>query len=124
MNRRPIDFYIKGLPFDIRQEIFKRLEVVHPYRMRKLLDKPNGYPIFRSLGYTEDEITEHLAIYPPRFAAVNEYMIENGRPPLFTDPHDTYRSALESVDLMEKKTEEQLLLQFGCLWQEYTPENI
>lgn len=121
MNDRPIDFHIKGLPFDDRQEIFRRLEACLAGKMEKLMQKPVGYPIFRSLGYGDEEIARQEAKSTARFRAVNEYMHACGRPDLFTDPEDTCRSAHEYVDLLKKASKEELKERFGCLWEEYVP---
>jgi len=122
MNKRPIDFYIKGLDFDTRQEIFKRLEACIAGKMRKLLEKPIGYPIFRSIGCTDEDIANQERKSTERFRAVNEIMIKNQRNPLFADPEDTYNSALEYVHLLEKQTNDDLVEEFGCLWNEYVPK--
>lgn len=121
MNERPIDFYIKGLPFDDRQEIFKRMENCIPGKMGKLLEKPIGYPMFRSLGYGQEEIARQEEKSAARFRGVNEYMHICGRPALFSDPEDTYRSAKEYVDLMAKQPKDVLYSRFGCTWEEYVP---
>ncbi|MBQ3134664.1 MAG: hypothetical protein IJB75_02490 [Oscillospiraceae bacterium] len=122
MNERPIDFYIKGLPFDDRQEIFKRMEACLAGKMRKLMEKPIGYPIFHSLGCGEEEIARQEAKSTARFRAVNEYIHACGRPGLFSDPEDTYRSAKEYVDLLTKMPKEALQERFGCTWEDYVPE--
>lgn len=124
MNDRPIDFYIKGLPFDVRQEIFKRLDAVGFGKIEKLLEKPIGYPRYRSMGYTDEQITRQEAKSIVRFAAVNAALTENGRPSLFSNPNDTYRSALEYAVLLKKQTAEELIERFGCLWDEYIPETV
>ena len=121
MNDRPIDFYIKGLPFDARQEIFKRLDAVGCGKIEKLLEKPIGYPRYRSVGYTNEQIIRQEAKSTTRFAAVNAILAENGRPPLFSDPSDTYQSAMEYAVLLQKHTAEELIERFGCLWDEYVP---
>ncbi len=122
MNDRPIDFYIKGLPFDDRQEIFRRMEGCLAGKMEKLMQKPIGYPIFRSLGYGDEEIARQEAKSAVRFRAVNEYMHTCGRPGLFSDPEDTCRSAQEYVTLLTKASKEALREQFGCPWEEYVPK--
>lgn len=124
MNERPIDFYIKGLPFDVRQEIFKRLDDAGVGKIEKLLEKPIGYPRYRSMGYTDEQIARQEAKSTARFSAVNAVLAENGRPPLFSDPGDTYRSALEYTVLLKKQTAEELTERFGCLWNEYVPETV
>ncbi len=124
MNCRPIDFYIKGLPFDVRQEIFKRLDAVGFGKIEKMLEKPVGYPIYRSMRLTGEEIEEQEAKSTARFAAVNAVLAENGRPPLFSNPDDTYRSALEYTALLKKQSAEELIERFGCLWDAYIPETV
>ncbi len=121
MNDRPIDFYIKGLPFDDRQEIFRRLENCIAAKMEKLMEKPIGYPIFRSLGYGDEEIARQVEKSAARFRAVNEYMHTCGRPGLFSDPEDTCQSAKEYVALREKISKDALQEMFGCTWEEYVP---
>ncbi|MBE6955873.1 MAG: hypothetical protein E7450_00255 [Ruminococcaceae bacterium] len=122
MNDRPIDFYIKGLPFDDRQEIFKRMDACLAGKMDKLMEKPVGYPTFRSLGYGEEEIARQEAKSTARFRAVNEYMHACGRPGLFSEPEDTCQSAKEYVAVMAKTSKEALQERFGCTWEEYVPE--
>lgn len=121
MNERSIDFFVKGLSFDVRQEIFKRLETVGLGKIEKLLEKNIGYPRYRSMGYTDDDIADQERKSVTRFQAVNDYMIENERYPLFSNPEDTYQSAKEYVNLLNKKTKEELLAEFGCSWEEYIP---
>lgn len=44
---RAIQYYIKNLPFDVRQEIFKRLGDINPIIIKQLLEKEQNYKSFR-----------------------------------------------------------------------------
>ena len=121
MNERAVDFYIKGLPFDDRQEIFKRLETVAP-KIEKLLEKPLGYPRYRSVSYTDEQIASQESKGSARFRAVNDFVLSVGRCPFFSNPDDTYTSATEYAELMKKRTKEELDELFGCPWEEYVPK--
>ena len=45
----------------------------------------------------------------------------NGRKKLFPEPEDTYKSSVMYVHLMKKQSKEELLEEFGCLWEDYMP---
>jgi hypothetical protein len=122
MITRTIDYYIKGLPFDVRQRIWELLDDINPERVRKLLEKTDGYPAFHSIGYSEESIAKIIQQSSERFRALNEYLEENNRYPFFSDPTDTYNSSLEYNDLIKKKSTEKLFEEFGCLWEEYVPK--
>lgn len=122
MTERPIDFYIKGLPLDVRLEIFARLDKINPAKVEKLLEKPTGYITFRKMGLTDEGIARQIAITQERLCYVNAYMTENGRCPLFSDPMDTYQSSIEYTHFMNKRTPEELWQEFGCTWEDYVPK--
>lgn len=142
MSIRMIDYYVKGLPFDSRQEIFKALEDVHTGAVRKMLEKEEGYPSYRSIGCTDEDIESQLQKGSERFRRVNELMIKNGRPPLFADPLDTYACSLRYVEIMRRYREREsdsalpsltdfgkrretvdlLVKIMGCTWSDYVPE--
>ena len=71
--------------------------------MKYFTEKDSGYPSFRSCGFTEDQIK---LIWEQNFyeklCTVNHIMETNERPPLFSDPSDSYRSAKEYFHLMEE----------------------
>lgn len=143
MTIRMIDYYVKNLSFDARQEIFDALEKVNVLAVEKMLEKESGYPRFRSVGYSDGDIASHLRKKAQHFARVNELMIENGRPPLFDDPSDTYNSSLRYVELMrryrqsendskypsltdfgkEREWVDVLVEKMGCTWNDYIPES-
>ena len=143
MSIRMIDYYVKNLPFDARQEIFSALERVNVNAVEKMLEKEKGYPRFRSVGYSDEDIASHLRKKALHFERVNELMIKNGRPPLFADSSDTYQSSLRYVEIMrryrqsendskrpwstifgnEREWVDVLIEKMGCTWDDYIPEH-
>ena len=122
MANRSIDYYVKNLGIDARQQIFNMLREVNPSIVKKLLEKEDGYTSWKNMGYDEESITIMLTKSSTRFSEINKVMIENQRPPLFVKPSDTYDSAQKYVELLKEKTEEELNKEFGCSWEEYVPE--
>lgn len=142
MTIRMIDYFVKGLSFDARQEIFAALERITASAVKKMLEKNEGYPAYKSMFYTDEDIVNHLRKFTERFRRVNELMLQNGRPPLFADPEDTYRSSLRYVELMRRYAEREsdlisvsladfgmkrefadvLTETMGCTWEDYVPE--
>ena len=142
MTIRMIDYYVKNLSFDTRQEIFAALERINVNAVVKMLEKEKGYPAFRSIGYSDEEIASHLRKKSAHFQRVNDIMIANGRPPLFADSNDTYQSSLRYVEIMRRYRESEsdlaspsltdfgkrremvdVLIQImGCTWKDYVPE--
>ena len=108
-----------------------------------MLEKEKGYPRFRSVGYSDEDIEHHLSEKSAHFQYVNELMIKNGRPPLFENPLDTYGCAIRYVEIMRRYREresdsvfpsltdfgkrremvDELIKIMGCTWEEYIPEN-
>lgn len=123
MSIRMIDYYIKGLPMKIRQEIFRKIDDVNPIRVNELLKKSENYKSFRVKGYSDCDIIMALQDSARDFAAVNEVMVKNGRPPLFKKPSDTYESSKRYLELLKREDEETLVKYFGCTWDEYIPES-
>ncbi len=143
MSIRMIDYYVKGLPFDARQEIFNALEKVNVLAVEKMLEKEIGYPKFRSVGYSDEDIASHLRKKSLHFEHVNQLMVKNGRPPLFADPSDTYESSLRYVEIMRRYRQREsdsafpsltdfgkrcewvdvLIEKMGCTWDDYIPKN-
>ena len=121
MANRSIDYYIKSLDIEVRQEIYRMLDDVNPSTVKKLLEKDEDYPTWRSMGFKSDAITAMLSKNAIKFSAINKAMMENQRPPLFEKPSDTYGSAQKYVDLLKEKTPEELEKEFGCSWEDYVP---
>lgn len=121
MKLREIDYYIKDLPFMVRQEIFKRLDNVNSIRAKYLLEKEQNYTSYRSMGLSDEDILKQLNKSAFDFEAVNEVMIENERYPIFEDPRDTYQSAKIYFEILTKRSDEELVEKFGCIFEEYVP---
>jgi hypothetical protein len=98
MSIRAIDYYIKKLSFDARQEIFKGLDNINPIRVEELLEKEQNYTSFRNKGFSDEDIMKALEQSSRDFEAVNNIMTENERYPLFDEPSDTYKSSLQYVE--------------------------
>ena len=124
MNDRAIDYYVKGLEFDARQEIFAAMERINMSHVQKMLEKHIGYPRYKSMGYTDEQIKHQEKMGVDRFIRVNELMNINGRKGLFSEPGDTYKSSVTYVHLMKKQSKEELLEEFGCSWKDYIPQEL
>ena len=119
---RAIDYYIKNLDFDVRQDIFKALDNIGNFKVKCLLEKNEDYPIFRSMGLTDEQISDQLIKATGKFSAVNNIMTDNERYPLFEKPEDTYESSKQYVELLTKQEEKALIEKFGCTWEDYVPK--
>ena len=122
MANRSIDYYIKNLDIETRQNIFSMLKEVNPSIVKRLLEKEEGYPSWRRIGLKDDGIAELVSRCVTKFSSINQVMIENERPPLFEKAEDSYGSAQTYVNLLKEKTEEELKEEFGCSWEDYVPE--
>ena len=97
-----LDHLMKGLSIEFRQKMFSYLKHdISSITIKWLLEKPEGYPSYHACGFTDEQIEIICDSYAERFARANQMMAEVGRPPLFSDPRDSYRCALEYVALME-----------------------
>lgn len=122
MADKALDFYMKGLPIDVRQAMHDYLRnEISETMIGYLLERDFGYPSFRSMGFSDDDILLIGESYAERFRFPNQLMIENGRAPLFSDPDDPYRSALEYREMWMRRSPEELADIFGCAFQEYVP---
>jgi len=130
-----IDYYVKNLPFDARQEIHQALDRINPLAVKKMLEKNDGYPSYRRMGYTEENITQQLQIYIQQFQCVNDLMIKYNRHPIFADPTDTYESSRRYIEIthryghptfsgfgVKSRPKEELIKIMGCTWVEYIPK--
>lgn len=123
MSIRMIDYYIKGLPQYIRQKIFKGLEDCGSMTIKCLLEEKNGYPKYKRMGLSDEQITYQKRMAERNLITVNNIMTDNGRPPLFKKPSDTYESSKRYLELLKREDEETLVKYFGCTWDEYIPES-
>ena len=121
MANRAIDYYIKNLSIEVRQEVFNMLRDVNPSIVQKILEKEEGYPSWKSMGLTDNEIQMMLSASTAKFYSINKLMVANKRPPLFAKSKDTYSCAKKYVDLLKEKTPEELEKEFGCSWEDYVP---
>ena len=103
-----LSYHLKGLPFDTRQEIQKRMDAIGVRAMENCLQAPDGYPAWRGVGYDDDQLAAHLEKIKGRLRAVNEAMVLAERKPLFENPEDTYASAETYFQLTTKRTPEEL----------------
>lgn len=119
---KALDYYMKGLPIEVRQKLFYHMKTeISGTMIGWFLEKENGYPSFRSCGFSDDEIELIGETYAEKFEHANQIMVDNGRPPLFSDPHDSYRSAQEHTELMRERSDEELARMFGCSFGDYVP---
>ena len=103
MSGRVLDDYMKGLPIEVRQQLFHHMRhEISETMVRWLCEKPCGYPSLRSCGFSDADIEAIGNAYAEKFEHANRIMAQNGRPPLFSDPHDSYQSAREHMELMKQ----------------------
>ena len=122
MTGRALDYYMKGLPIDVRQRLFDHMDRgISETTMQWLLEREEGYPSLRGCGFSDDQIRQIGEAYVGKFAYSNQVMADNGRPPLFSDPHDSFRSAQEYLETMKLRSDEELLRLFGCSFEDYVP---
>lgn len=137
-----LDYYIKGLPARVRQiDLPSALRKINDVSVEYILEKPDGYTGLKKCGMDEDDIRQYLERETEYFKEVNQVMIQNGRPPLFPEPNDAYKSAVRYLELIyryhevneriipkflnhgkESESEEKLIKIMGCTWEEYMPE--
>ncbi|MCD7840677.1 MAG: hypothetical protein LUG46_08645 [Erysipelotrichaceae bacterium] len=122
-HMRKVDFLTKGLPVKTRRRFFKLMDDINPVSVEYLLDKPNNYKMLRSMNYTDENIEDYLARKINDFKAVNDFMIDNNRYPVFTNPNDTYQSSIEYHELLDMQPIENLQNEFGCKYADYVPKS-
>jgi len=120
---KALDYYMKGLPAEVRQALLHHMKTeVSETIIRWFPEKEDGYPSFRSCGFSDDEIELIGETYAEKFEHANQVMAANGRPALFSDPHDSYLSAREHAEIMRGRSDEELARMFGCSFADYIPE--
>ena len=120
---KALDYYMKGLPAEVRQTLLHHMKTeVSETMIRWFLEKEDGYPSFHSCGFSDSEIDLIGGAYAEKFEHANRVMAANGRPPLFSDPHDSYQSAREYAEIMRGRSDEELTRMFGCSFADYIPE--
>ena len=68
--------------------------------MRHMAEEKDGFPTYKALGYTDEDIAHQKQKVKTRVDTVNEYVRQRGKPLLFTNPQDTYQTAWEYYELM------------------------
>ena len=122
MPNKALDYYMKGLSIEVRQKLLYHMKTeIGGTMIRWFLEKEAGYPSFHSCGFSDDEIELIGESYAAKFECANRVMADNGRPPLFNDPHDSYKSAQEHAELMKERGDEELVRMFGCSFADYAP---
>ena len=125
MADRALSFFMKGLPTDVRQRLFACFKNdISDIMIKHFLEKEDGYPSFRSMGFTDEDIRLVGDSYARKFAHLNENMVGNGRPPLFSDPSDSYTSAQEYERIWKQRSAEELENMFGCTFADYAPQTL
>ncbi|MDO5117595.1 MAG: hypothetical protein Q4D34_03830 [Eggerthellaceae bacterium] len=120
---RALDYYMKGLSIDARQHLFMYFKMeISDMMIKCILERDDGYPSFRSCGYTDDNIAKICETYSERFRYPNDFMEKHDRPPLFTDPNNAYISSREYVEIWKIRSAEELEDIFGCSYADYTPK--
>lgn len=120
-NMRRIDFYTKGLPEENRKVVFQKLDDINPVSVSRIIEKPDDYPAFRRMGFSDDDINDYVLRMVAKFDDLNNYMMENNRYPLFSNAKDSYKSAVEYVDILQVIPMEQLVKEFGTDYEHYVP---
>ena len=125
MANRALDYYMKGLSAEARPRLHYHMTTEISQTMIKwFLEKESGYEIYRSCGFTDDQIQMICDSYIEKFEYPNRIMAECGRPPLYSNPRDSYQSAKEHVELMKERSKEELVELFGCTFEEYVPAEL
>ena len=124
INRCSYDYYVKGLDIETRTGLlFTRMKLdINSTVIDYLTEEPDDFISFRKMGAKDKDIDRIKRLYSGRFEAINEVFQKNNRPPLFPDTSYVYACALRYKDLLKKKTDEELISEFGCSWQDYVPE--
>lgn len=102
-----IDLRVSGLPFDDRQNIHKLVYDIGSRSMEKMVEERDGFPSYRRMKYTDEQIENETANTVDRCRAVNEYMEKVGRPALFHHLDDKYLLAWEYYELVRYQEEEE-----------------
>lgn len=122
MRSRALDYCMKGLSIDVRQRLFSYMDRdINATLILQMLEKDEGYTTFHDCGFTEKQIETICDSFTERFEKANRIMVENGRPPLFSDPSDSFQSSREYMELMALRTDEELTELFGCTLESYIP---
>ena len=115
------DFLVRGLHTGTQQKVGELLDDISG-DVEYLAEKDLGYPKFKEEDFSEEYIKLTEEEFAEGCAKVNAVLREAGRPPFFTDPEDTCRSAKEFLDLEKKRPYEELIAFFGVSsFSDYKP---
>lgn len=120
MKLRILDYLTKGLSLEIRQIILEKLNNISPMSLKRVLEKPEGYPTLKGIGYTNEQIDKYLNNILNRFICFNEYIEKQNRKPFF-NTSDVYECAKQYFYILERREEEELKNIMGCSYEEYEP---
>ena len=123
MADRALDYYMKGLPIEVRQAIFDKFRNdISPTMMKYFLERDSGYESFKSMGFSPENIAAIGEMYSHKFEEINGIMTDNEREPLFSTPSDSFVSAQEYVEIFRERTKEELVEMFGTDLDGYDPQ--
>ncbi len=120
MKLRILDYLTKGLNLEIRQIILEKLNNISSMSLKRVLEKPEGYPTLKRIGYTGEQIDEYLNNILKHFISFNEYIEKQNRKPFF-NTNDVYECAKRYFYILEIREEEELKNIMGCSYEEYEP---
>lgn len=103
MAHRCLDYHLAALPVDARHEIYSLLWRISTPTIERILQND----------------PEILKTASENFRKFNEALIRLGRKPVFTDPEDLHRCAMEQIELTRLRPDEELYGMFGCTPEEY-----
>ena len=122
-ERTPLDYRVKGLPIGTRQRLHHLLyREISGTLMAYFREKEEGYPAFRSMAFTEEDIEKYWDVVKERCREANRIMEAEGRGPLFSDPDDSLLTAREYRALLTPRPAEEMEKEFGTGYRDYVPE--
>lgn len=97
---RLFNLITEDLHYTEKEKLLRLIEAIGHGMMRHMAEEKDGFPTYKTLGYTDEDIAHQKQKVKTRVNAVNEYVKQLGKPLLFTDPQDTYQTAWEYYELM------------------------
>ena len=80
---RSLDYYLKDMSYEAKKEVLQGIGNINGVMVKQLLEKEQNYPSFRSMGFTDSDISQCLQMSAQSFRAINQAMIAGERYPLF-----------------------------------------
>ena len=91
---KALDYYMNGLPIEVRQTLFYHMKTeISGTMIRWFLEKEDGYPSFRSCGFSDDEIELIGETYVVKFEHANQIMACSATRMIPTSPLRSTRSS-------------------------------